>query len=103
MKVTVVWATLAVQDVIAVELPRGATVAEAVEKSGLVAQYGLDVARLGFAIHGRRMAADAPLADGDRIDLTRPLEVDPKAARLARARARPLAKLSRRPRSHRPK
>lgn len=103
MNVTVVWATLAVQDVVAVELPRDATVAEAVEKSGLVAQYGLDVTRLGFAIHGRRVAADAPLADGDRIDLTRPLEADPNAARLARERAKPLAKTSRRASRHRPK
>lgn len=103
MNVTVVWATLAIQDVVAVELPRGATVAEAVEKSGLIAQYGLDVTRVGFAIHGRRMAADAPLADGDRVDITRPLEVDPKAARIARARAKPLGKPPRRATAHRPK
>lgn len=102
MNVTVVWATLTVQDVVAVEVPRGATVAEAVEKSGLIAQYGLDAARLGFASGGRRIAADAPLADGDRIDLTRPLEIDPKAARLARARSKPLAKASRRRRARRP-
>ena len=96
MKVTVVWATLSVQDVVDVEIPLGATIAEGVEKSGLVAQYGLDRARLGFAIFGRRASPDAKLNEGDRIEITRPLEVDPKAARIARARAKPLAKPPRR-------
>ncbi len=69
-----------------VDLPAGATVADAVARSGLVARYGIDRAALGFAIFGRRVRADAPLADGDRVELTRPLVVDPKAARGERAR-----------------
>ena len=96
MKVTVVWATPSVQDVVEVELPAGATIADAVDRSGLVAQYELDTSRLGFAVFGRRASAHAPLADGDRVDLTRPLEADPKAARIARARAKPIAKTLRR-------
>jgi uncharacterized protein len=96
VKVTVVWATPSIQDVVHVELSVDATIAEAVEKSGLVAQYGLDRGRLGFAIFGRRASPDTRLADGDRIDLTRPLEIDPKAARIARDRAKPLGKPPRR-------
>ena len=104
MKVTVVWATPAVQDSVDVDLPAGATVAEAVDASGLVGQYGIDRARLGFAVYGRRVSPETALAEGDRIDLTRPLEVDPKAARIARARAKRPAKSPRRaaqPRSNR--
>ena len=102
MRVTVVWATPSVQDVVAVELPAGATVADAVERCGLIAQYALDAARLGFAVFGRRVSAHSPLAEGDRIDLTRPLEVDPKSARIARVRAKPIANTLRRIK-HRPK
>jgi len=103
VKVTVVWATPAVQDSVEVDLPAGATVADAVDASGLVDQYGIDRTRLGFAVYGLRASPETVLADGDRIDLTRPLEVDPKAARTARARAKPPAKSSRRATRHRPK
>jgi len=101
MKVSVVWAVPSLQDVVEVELRAGATIADAVERSGLVAQYGLDATRLGVAVFGRRATPQTLLADGDRIELTRPLEVDPKAARLARARAKPLPKSPRRVK-HRP-
>ena len=96
MNVTVVWATNEIQDVVAVELPPGATIADAVARSGLVTQYGLDPTALGFAIYGRRHPADARLADGDRVELTRPLLADSKASRARRARENPLGKLQRR-------
>ena len=103
MKVTVVWATPAIQDGVEVEVPAGATLAEAVDASGLVARYGIDPAQLGFAVYGRRASPEAVLAEGDRIDLTRPLEVDPKTARIARARARQSAKSPRRANADRSK
>jgi hypothetical protein len=103
MKVTVAWATLSIQDMVEVELPAGATIADAVDKSGLVAQYGLDAGRLGLAVFGRRASPQTPLAEGDRIDLTRPLEVDPESARIARARAKPLGRSPRAAKAHRSK
>ena len=95
MKVSVVWATAAIQDVVEVEVSPGATIADALARSGLVARYALDPAMLGFAVFGRRAWSHTALADGDRVELTRPLEVDPKEARLARARSKPLRRLSR--------
>jgi uncharacterized protein len=103
MKVTVVWATTAIQDSVDVDLPAGATIAEAVERSGLVAQYGIDTVQLGFAVYGRRAPAETVLAEGDRVELTRPLEVDPKAARTARVRAKRAAQSPRRGGRHRSK
>jgi len=103
MKVSVVWATATLQDLVDVELPEGATVGEAVDRSGLLVHYALDSARLGFAIFGRRASREALLAEGDRIELTRPLEIDPKAARIIRARVSPLPKAARRVKQHRPK
>jgi uncharacterized protein len=102
MRVSVVWATPSLQDVVEIDLPAGATIADALARSGLVAQYGLDAAALGFAVFARRASAQTALADGDRIEITRPLQVDPKAARLARARAKPMQK-SLGPAKHRPK
>ena len=91
MIVTVVWATPQVQDLVPVELAAGATVAEAVRASGLVAQYGLDPAVLGFARFGAHVDSETPLADGDRVEIVRTLAADPKAARARRARARAAA------------
>lgn len=61
-------------------LPAGATVADAVAASGYGAE-GLG----GFAIHGGRVVVSTLLRDGDRVELLRPLEVDPKEARRRRA------------------
>ena len=88
MKVTVVWATPHLQDIVAVELAPGATIADAVRCSGFIAQYGLDPVTLRFARYGVRAAADACLADSDRVEITRPLLVDPKVARVRRARVK---------------
>jgi putative ubiquitin-RnfH superfamily antitoxin RatB of RatAB toxin-antitoxin module len=93
MNVTVVWAAPGVQDVVPVAVDAGATVADAVARSGVVAGHALDLAPLGVAVFGRRVAWHTPLADGDRIELTRPLTADPKEARRARAKAKPLAKV----------
>jgi putative ubiquitin-RnfH superfamily antitoxin RatB of RatAB toxin-antitoxin module len=86
MNVTVVWATAGVQDIVAVALPQGATVADAVAQSRIIETYMLDATQLRFAVFGRRAAAEAPLGDGDRVEITRPLQADPKEARRRRAR-----------------
>ena len=61
-------------------LPDGATLGEAVAASGLELE-GVS----GYALHGVRAEADARLHDGDRVELLRPLLVDPKEARRRRA------------------
>ncbi|MBB1089259.1 RnfH family protein [Lysobacter sp. SG-8] len=43
---------------------------------------------VGLALHGRRVESDALLSEGDRIELLRPLEIDPKEARRRRAAER---------------
>jgi hypothetical protein len=73
---------------IAVELPVGATVADALHASGIAARCGLDVATLGLAVFGRRADAATVLEEGDRVELLRPLAVDPKQARRLRAKAK---------------
>ncbi|MGE5792515.1 MAG: RnfH family protein, partial [Bacteroidota bacterium] len=38
--------------------------------------------------HGRLAMLSAPLADGDRVEILRPLQADPQDARRRRARGR---------------
>ncbi|MEO5811899.1 MAG: RnfH family protein [Rhodanobacter sp.] len=69
------------------ELRAGSTVVQAVEASGLLALLppgAYDPQRLG--IFGQRVSAQQVLHCGDRVELYRPLLLDPMAARRRRAR-----------------
>jgi uncharacterized protein len=87
VNVTVVWAAPDAQDVVPLALAAGATVGDAVARSGLVAAYATGTAGLAFAVWGRRVPGDRLLVDGDRVEITRPLVADPKEARRRRADA----------------
>ena len=80
MRVTVIRAWPGVFEEMAVDLPPGATVADALAASGWRAE--------AVAVFGIRATPDSLLQDGDRIELLRPLEADPKQARRTRAIAR---------------
>jgi uncharacterized protein len=90
IRVTVVWATADLQDIVTVELPANATAGEAVSASRLADTYGVDLGRIVLGIAGRRVSPETALAGGDRVELCRPLTVDPKDARRRRAQDRPL-------------
>lgn len=68
-----------------VRLPDTARVADAVAAVG----WTSDAETVAYAIHGQCVAPDAPLRDGDRVELLRPLLADPKEARRRRAGGRP--------------
>jgi putative ubiquitin-RnfH superfamily antitoxin RatB of RatAB toxin-antitoxin module len=90
VRVTVAFGAPGVEIVADLEVAPGATVDDAVRLSGVLARCGVDPARLSYALHGRRAAAEAPLADGDRVEILRPLLADPKTVRRHRAAANPL-------------
>ena len=90
MKVTLAYAAPGVEAIESLDLPAGATVERAVAGSALVARLALPPT-VSYAIHGQRARPDTPLADGDRVEIVRPLLADPKAVRLARAADHPLA------------
>lgn len=89
MRVVVAYAAPGVEALATVALTRGAVVADAVTAAGFVTRFALAPVELAYAIFGQRARADTPLADGDRVELTRPLTADPKEARRARAAGRP--------------
>lgn len=72
-------------ETIALELPAGATLREAVEASGLLARHPhFSPQSLSFSVWGRPQPAEHPLREGDRVELCRALQVDPKEARRLR-------------------
>lgn len=92
LRVEVVHALPQGVDCARLELPVGATAADAIQSSGLLARYPeLRDRPLALGIFGRRVSAACTLRDGDRIEVYRPLREDPRAARRTRARGRPRA------------
>ncbi|HUH31698.1 MAG TPA: RnfH family protein [Rhodanobacter sp.] len=68
-------------------LPSGSTALQAVQASGLLALLpvgAFDPQRLG--IFAQRVSAQQVLRDGDRVEIYRPLQLDPMDARRRRAR-----------------
>ena len=89
IEVEVVYALPAEQTVTQLRLAAGATVLQAIQQSGLLVRYPqitLATARVG--VFGKIVALDAPLSAGDRVEIYRPLTVDPKEARRRRVKLR---------------
>lgn len=86
-RVEVTYALPERQWLLAVDLAPGATVADAIEASGIrerVAGLEVDPGRVG--IFGKKVTLQQPLKRGDRVEIYRPLLIDPKEVRRARAR-----------------
>lgn len=73
-------------DLVALDLPRSASVADALAASGVLERHGLVLEGLKVGIWSRVAALDAPLRERDRVEVYRPLLVDPKEARRQRYR-----------------
>jgi putative ubiquitin-RnfH superfamily antitoxin RatB of RatAB toxin-antitoxin module len=65
-------------------LAEGASVLDAVTASGLCQRHGLLAPSVETGIWGRKQLPQTALRDGDRVELYRPLRVDPKEARRLR-------------------
>ncbi len=77
------------QRILALKVPAGTTMLDAAGRSGIARLFeGLDLATAKMGIFGKAVADPRThvLADGDRVEIYRPLTVDPKEARKARAR-----------------
>ena len=89
IRVRVVYALPDAATEIELELAEGATVADALEACRMGSRHPeLDLARCAVGVYGQRVERAAPLADGDRVEVYRPLFADPKHARRRRAGGR---------------
>lgn len=89
-RVEVVYALAGGEDAVFVDFSEGMTAIDAVHASGMLERHpeiDLRVCRLG--VYGRAVAASTPLAEGDRVEIYRPLAMDPKEARRRRALRKP--------------
>ncbi|WP_417547423.1 RnfH family protein [Marinobacter segnicrescens] len=89
MRVEVAYATPERQEIVPVEVEEGATMLEAVRRSGIADLFpGLDPEQADMGIFGKVVKSPQThvLRAGDRVELYRPLKIDPKQARMNRAR-----------------
>jgi putative ubiquitin-RnfH superfamily antitoxin RatB of RatAB toxin-antitoxin module len=75
-------------DWVDLELPEGATVADALQAAGAAARWPA-LPACSLAVWNRRARPESRLCDGDRVDVLRPLTADPKESRRQRYRATP--------------
>jgi putative ubiquitin-RnfH superfamily antitoxin RatB of RatAB toxin-antitoxin module len=78
------------QEVVAVELPDGSRLCDALAAARAQDRFpGTPIEALRVGIWGRACAPDTRLRDGDRVEIYRPLRADAKAQRRTRARVNP--------------
>jgi len=89
LNVEVAYARPERQKIVSVQVPEGTTVAEAVRLSGIADLFPeIDPETIDMGIFGKvvKNPGSQPLREGDRVELYRPLLIDPKQARLNRAK-----------------
>ena len=88
LRVTVVYSPRAGEvDEVHLNLPVGVSVRDALSASGLVQRHpGADFAALRIGVWGKLREPGDALRDQDRVEIYRPLKVDPKEARRVRYR-----------------
>ena len=89
MQVEVAYARPDKQEVIPVNVPEGTTALEAVKLSGITSLFPeIDPDANDMGVFGKVIKDPSAheLREGDRVELYRPLKIDPKQARLNRAK-----------------
>lgn len=89
LRVEVAYATPARQEIIEVTVPAGATVEQAIRASNMLNRFPeIDLAQNRVGIFGDPASLQDNVAEGDRVEIYRPLLADPKEARRQRAARR---------------
>ena len=90
LRVRVVYALPDQQVGVSLEVPPGTTIADAVTRSKLLEKFPEAAERpLACAVFGRAVPLTYELREGDRVEILRPLRVDPKERRRRKAAAPP--------------
>lgn len=88
IEVEVAYALPERQKVVRIRVPAGTTAREAVLNTDLDQSFpDLDLSAIPIGIYGERVFDEYILQAGDRVELYRPLPVDPREARRARVEA----------------
>ncbi|MFL9872153.1 RnfH family protein [Paraburkholderia megapolitana] len=85
LSVEVCYALPQAQTLVPLSLPAGSTLEQAIVASGLLQRHPeIDLTKQKVGVFGKLKPLDAVLADRDRVEIYRPLTVDPKTARQRR-------------------
>ena len=87
IKVEVVYAGVNEQKLLSLFVERGCPMGQAIEQSGLLKDFpeiNLDTNKVG--VFGKIKALNYELVENDRVEIYRPLLIDPKIARLERVK-----------------
>jgi uncharacterized protein len=93
IRVSVIYADPDIEIERFVELQSGSNVEAAIRESGINDSLPRDFSPTAIGIYGTIVDSAHVLRDGDRIELYRPLKIDPKEARRRRAIVKRLPKL----------
>ena len=86
IQVEVAYATPAQQCLLQIELPEGSDVNAAIAASGILQKYPeISWPQAPVGVFGKKVSAQTILNTGDRVEIYRPLRVDPKTRRRERA------------------
>ena len=86
MIVEIAYALPEEQVIISIKVPTIFNVQQAIEKSGIQKKFpGIDLSKNKVGIFGKKTTLDQTLNDRDRIEIYRPLILDPKEMRRKRA------------------
>ena len=82
VSISVVFALADRQEIVKLSVEQGTSVARAIELSGLARKYAhMTVQPMSCAIFSRVVELNEIVANGDRIEILRPLLIDPKENR----------------------
>ena len=82
MKVGVFYASTSRHANISVDLPDGACIRDAIERSGILKQFPeIDLETNKVGLFGKLGKLDAAVGDGDRVEIYRPIICDPKTVK----------------------
>ena len=92
MKIGVVYALPSRQSWLSIDVAEGTTVRAAIEKSGILHQFPeIDLETQKVGIFGKATTLDTILEEGARIEIYRPITVDPKTVKRRAAPETPAA------------
>jgi len=85
--IQVVYATVKEQCVVPVQVSRGTTIGQAIQQSGILDIFPeINLKEQKVGVYGKLKTLEDFVQMGDRIEIYRPLLIDPKDARKSRGR-----------------
>jgi uncharacterized protein len=87
IRIEVAYANISQQKIIHVELDFNSTIEQAIHASGILISFPeIDLTQQAVGIFSKKKKLTDYVREGDRIEIYRPLTIDPKEARKKRAR-----------------